>query len=205
MENPIVSIVIPCYNQSQYLAETLDSLLTQSYKNWEAIIVNDGSTDNSEQVIKTYIEKDLRFRYILQNNVGPSSARNKGVSIATGKYILPLDGDDKISPLYLEKAISYLENNPDCTLYYCVAEYFGDIQGLWNMRYSNYENLLLGNSIFCTAIYRKEDFERVGGYDESMKGYEDWEFFIRLLYPDKRYFNLRTLCFIIVEFLIITV
>ena len=75
----LVSIIIPCYNLSQYLPETLDSVLAQTYQSWECIIINDGSIDNTEKITKLYVDKDKRFKYIYQNNQGVSSARNNGI------------------------------------------------------------------------------------------------------------------------------
>lgn len=178
----LVSVVIPCYNQAEYLSETLDSLIAQNYKNWEGIIVNDGSPDNTEEIALAYLEKDQRFKYFLKENGGLSSARNYGVKHASGEFILPLDSDDIIKPEYLEKAVEAFEKEPHLKLVYCLGYCFGVTTGLWDLVYKNYEALLLRNSIFCSAMYRKSDWLQIGGYDEQMlKGFEDWEFFIRLL------------------------
>ncbi len=195
--NPLVSVVIPCYNQAEYLPETLDSLLTQTYQNWEAIIVNDGSLDNTEQVANAYVNKDSRIKYIRQQNGGLSSARNCGIKIAQGEFILPLDSDDKIAPEYISEAMSAFKNNPALTLVYCKGEFFGTKKGVWEgLYYQGYRKQLLNNSIFCSAFFRKSDWERVGGYDESMrKGYEDWEFFIRLLNGEKEVYQIPILLF----------
>ena len=112
----LVSVVIPCYNQAEYLPETLDSLIAQNYKNWEGIIVNDGSPDNTEEIALAYLEKDQRFKYFSKENGGLSSARNYGVKHASGEFILPLDSDDIIKPEYLEKAIEAFEKEPHLKL-----------------------------------------------------------------------------------------
>lgn len=180
-----VSVVIPCYNQAEYLPETLDSLIAQNYKEWEGIIVNDGSPDNTEEVALSYVAKDERFKYFKKENGGLSSARNYGIQLALGTFILPLDSDDIIKPEYIEKAIEAFEQNPSLKLVYCLGYCFGVTTGLWDLVYKDYQSLLLRNSIFCSAMYRKKDWELMGGYDEQMlKGFEDWEFFIRLLDDD---------------------
>lgn len=178
----LVSVVIPCYNQAVYLSETLDSLLKQKYNLWEGIVVDDGSPDNTKQVALEYVEKDSRFKYVYKPNGGLSSARNKGISLAVGEFILPLDADDIIQPEYLEEAVNAFQKNPDTKLVYCLGQFFGERTGLWNLSYKGYKSLLIRNSLFCSVIYRREDALQIGGYDERMLlGYEDWEFLIRFL------------------------
>lgn len=189
--NKLISVVIPCYNQAEYLPETLDSLIAQSYSNWEGIIVNDGSPDNTEEVALSYLEKDKRLKYVVKENGGLSSARNYGIECALGEFILPLDSDDIIKPGYIEKAIEAFEKNPRLKLVYCLGYCFGVTTGLWDLVYKDYESLLVRNSIFCSAIYRKSDWKQINGYDEQMrKGFEDWEFFIRLLNEDSMVYQI---------------
>lgn len=181
---PLVSVIIPCYNQAQYLSDALDSLLLQTYQNWEALVVNDGSSDKTEEVALYYINKEPKIRYVSKENGGLSSARNIGAKLAQGEYLLPLDADDIIKPEYMEMAIEAFVENPGLKLVYCQGYLFGLKSGLWEeVSYKGYKNLLLGiSSIFCSAFFRKSDWEKIGGYDENMcKGHEDWEFFIRLL------------------------
>ena len=181
-DQPLVSIIIPCYNQALYIAEALDSVLAQTYQNWEAFVIDDGSTDNLAAVVKPFLKKSQHIHYYYQSNGGVSKARNIGVKMSQGKYILPLDGDDVISPFYIERAVSYLEKNPECTLYYCQVDFFDEVNEHWPVAYKDYKNLLLYNSIFCSSVFRRADFDRVGGYDETfLLGLEDWEFYIRLL------------------------
>lgn len=184
---PLVSVVIPCYNQAVYLPEALDSLLQQTYQNWEAIVVNDGSPDDTEEIALEYTRKDKRFKYIYKINGGLSSARNEGIRNAGGELILPLDADDIIKPKYIDKAVNAFRENPQLKLVYCLGYFFGVRNGLWEgLNYMGYDKLLLWNSIFCSAFYRKADWAEIGGYDENMrKGHEDWDFFIRLLQGEK--------------------
>lgn len=179
---PLVSIVIPCYNQGCFLGETIDSVLTQTYDNWECIIVNDGSSDNTEEVAETYGKKDSRIKYIHQTNKGLSAARNTGVLASQGKYILPLDSDDKIGNTYLEKAVKVLEENDNIEIVYCRAEMFGKKKGIWKLSEYSIENILGENCIFCTAFYRRRSFDNVGGYKTNMKyGFEDWDFWLSII------------------------
>nr|WP_302831235.1 glycosyltransferase family A protein [uncultured Bacteroides sp.] len=181
-EYAIVSIVIPCYNQAVFLPETLDSVLLQTYKHWEVIIVNDGSPDDTESIARKYMAMDCRIHYVYQENAGLSAARNNGIEQAQGEFILPLDSDDIIKPEYLEEAMKAFKENPQLKVVYCLGVMFGKINELWDLRYRGYRNLLVRNAFFCSSIFKKSDWRRIGGYDENMrKGYEDWEFFIRLL------------------------
>ena len=180
----IVSVIIPCYNQEKYLAEAIDSVLSQTYTQWEMVIVDDGSTDNSAAIAKQYAEKDCRIKYVFQENAGPSAARNRGVRESTGKYLFFLDGDDKVDSIIIETGVRYMEKHTNCTLFFSEMQYFGELTGKAIFRYTTYKDLLLNNSIDCCCLVHKADFDRVGGFDEMMFGYEDWEFFIRLLYKN---------------------
>ena len=124
---PTLSIIVPCYKQAEYLPETLDSVLKQTFKEWECIIVNDGSPDNASQVAQKYVDLDSRFRLIETENRGVSAARNTGIRASSGKYILPLDGDDLILPEYARLAIEWFELHPETKLVYCEAKKFGEI------------------------------------------------------------------------------
>lgn len=180
--NPLVSIVVPSYNHGKFLEEALNSVLNQSYSRWECIIVNDGSTDHTETVAKLFINKDRRFKYLRKENEGLSSARNYGISMALGEFILPLDADDKISPAYVKKAVEAFQRDNSLKIVYCNAEKFGDENGPLELQSFSLSNLCKNNMIFCSALFRKKDWEKVGGYDENMiYGYEDWEFWISIL------------------------
>lgn len=179
---PKISVVVPCYNQGKFLSEALDSVLAQTLQEWECIVVDDGSTDNSAAIAKTYCAKDSRIQYVYQENAGPSAARNKGVSLTSAPLILFLDGDNVILCDLLRLGVKYMESHIDCKLYYTGSEYFGSRHGEFILNYTSYRDLLVANSIDCLCIVRRSDFERVGEFDEDLFGYEDWEFFIRLLY-----------------------
>lgn len=182
MSNPLISIVVPCYKQAHYLDEALQSVLNQSLTDWECIIVNDGSPDNTKEVSEKWIAKDSRFRYLNKENGGLSSARNYGINQSKSDYILPLDADDRIAENYLKLAILEFEKNKSTKVVYCKAEKFGEEYGMWNLPVFSLYTLSRTNCIFCSAVFRKKDWELVGGYDVQMKyGWEDWEFWISLL------------------------
>ena len=179
---PKISIVVPCYNQAQYLDEALQSVLDQTCLNWECVIVNDGSTDNTQEIAEKWIKKDKRFNYLLQENGGLSSARNLGVFHSKGIFILPLDADDLISPEYLDLAIRAFNEDRSLKIVYCRAEKFGDEVGPLNLKPFTMKAMAIENLIFCSAIFRKKEWQRVGGYDPNMiYGLEDWEFWIAIL------------------------
>ncbi len=111
----LVTVIIPAYNEEKYLGEAIDSIINQTYKNWELFIINDGSTDNTESVAKQYVLLDDRIKYYsYEVNRGLSFARNYGTERANGKYICVFGGDDVAYPNMLEKQVLYLENNPEC-------------------------------------------------------------------------------------------
>lgn len=178
----MTSIIVTCYNQEAYLGECLDSILAQTHEGWECIIINDGSTDNSEKIAKDYVAKDKRFHYIYQENQGVVSARNNAIKASNGKYILPLDGDDIIAEDYLELAIPIMEQDDDVQLVYCDVEYFGAKSGrmdIWNV---NPRNILSGGCCVNSSVFRRKAFDEIGGYKECMQyGLEDWEFFVSLV------------------------
>lgn len=178
----LVSIIVPCYNQAQYLDEALQSVLDQTYTNWECIIVNDGSPDNTVQIAKQWVAKDDRFIYLYKDNGGLSSARNFGIEKAIGKFILPLDADDRIASSYIELAVNAFEKDYSLKVVYCKAEKFGEQTGIWNLPPFTLFNLSRNNLIFPSGMYRKTDWEDIGGYDPKMiYGWEDWEIWIALL------------------------
>jgi glycosyltransferase involved in cell wall biosynthesis len=182
MKQPLVSVIVPCYNQAAFLSEALESVISQTYTNWECIVVNDGSTDHTEAIVKSYIDIDFRFKYIHQDNGGVASARNTGVKYSIGEYILPLDGDDKLNEIFIEKAVQLFLENKNIQLVYPEVELFGNENRIWNLRQYNYEELLFQNMLVCTSMYRKSDFEKTSGYNPNMKnGYEDWDFWLSFI------------------------
>lgn len=196
MINIKISVIVPCYNQSEYLSEALNSVLNQTYKNWECIIVNDGSIDNTENIAEEWILKDERIKYVFQKNRGLSSARNLGIEMAIGEWILPLDADDKIEVNYLELAIKTINSNNHLKVVYSNAIKFGEVNENWELKPFNLHNLARENMIFCSAFFKKKDWKAIGGYDINMKyGYEDWEFWIHMLKNGGNVVQLKQKCF----------
>ena len=182
MDNqPLVSIIIPCYNAGAFINESVSSVLRQTYKNHEIIIVNDGSTDTETIKILHTLNLPKTKVYHTQNG-GPSAARNYAIERSSGKYILPLDADDKIGSTYLEKAVSILESHPNIGIVYCRAEFFGKKTGEWILPPYSKETILLENMIFATAFYRRTHWQKVGGYNTNMiYGMEDYDFWLSLI------------------------
>jgi glycosyltransferase involved in cell wall biosynthesis len=180
--SPRVSIIIPCFNQAGFLAESAGSVLAQSFTDWECIIVNDGSSDNTEEEALSLCRKDNRIVYLAKPNGGLAAARNFGIEHSKGDYILPLDADDKIGPEYVRLCVEELDKEADCRVVYCNAEFFGELTGPWQLPEFSLKSLAVDNMIFCTAMFRKRDWKAAGGYDELMKyGMEDWELWINIL------------------------
>lgn len=150
-----ISIIIPCFNHAEFLAETLNSVLSQTYKNWECIVVNDGSTDNTEEIVSNYCRKDERIKYVSQRNMGVSAARNRGIQESDGYFILPLDGDDIIDSTYIEKAVCYFEENPQTTLVYCKAD-FSEQKTVPGICQNMTMNLSSGAIVFSHLLFIKE-------------------------------------------------
>ena len=178
---PKVSIIIPCYNQGSYLDEAVDSVLNQTYQDYEIIIVNDGSTDEfTNRLLSDY--RKPRTRILQTRNQGLARARNTGITEAQGAYILPLDADDKIGAGYLEQGVPVLERQPNVGIVYCRGELFGSRTGGITAPPFSRLGMLASNLIFCSALFRKSDWQRAGGYNPDMiHGCEDWDFWLSLL------------------------
>lgn len=178
-----VSVIIPCYNHGQFLEETIQSVLNSDYTNTEIIIVDDGSTDGSSEVALNLAYRNPdQINVIMQENQGPSAARNRGIESSTGPYILCLDGDDRIGPTYISSAVRILDAQDDVKVVYCNAEKFGEKTGAWILKPFSRNALALDNMIFISAMFRKEDWQAIGGFDLRLtKGWEDWEFWINML------------------------
>ncbi|HTB30404.1 MAG TPA: glycosyltransferase family 2 protein [Bacteroidia bacterium] len=194
--SPLVSVVIPCYNGAQYLSEALDSILSQSYSNWECIVADDGSMDNSKEVVQAYIKKDSRFKYVYQNNSGPCAARNLGIKVSKGEFLQFLDSDDLIEKDKLKVQVEIFLKNP-CDLVYGNMKYFSRRQDgqleikenddkYWkNGKVSGQGDaivlpLLRGNiMVVDSPIIKRTVFDRVGMWDEQIWFNEDWDVWTR--------------------------
>jgi glycosyltransferase involved in cell wall biosynthesis len=162
--------------------ETLSSVLGQTFSNWECIMIDNDSQDNTREIAMEFVKRDSRFSYFHQQNLGVSNARNTAIQKSKGKYILPLDSDDKIGSGYLGDAVKMMESDPLIKVVYCDAELFGEASGKWNLPEYSSKTMLMENAIFCTALYRRADYDGTPGYNEAMKsGFEDWDFWLTLL------------------------
>ena len=195
MNNPKVSIIVPCYNQVQYLPEALQSVLEQTYGNWECIIVNDGSPDYTAEVAEKWAKKDFRFIYLYKENGGLSSARNAGIAIAKGEYIQFLDCDDLIEVKKLEAQINHLEKNPDLNISVSGYRYFDcDRKNIRILGRNNFIHEVVFNRydkdvkevfniqnpmVISAPLFRKKDIDMIGYFNEKLSGLEDWDFNFR--------------------------
>jgi glycosyltransferase involved in cell wall biosynthesis len=195
-QEPLISIVIPCYNHGVFLPDALQSLINQTYQNWEGIIVNDGSIDNTLNIAEEWLLKDKRLKYLEQKNRGVVEAKNYGIKEAKGTFILPLDADDWISSDYISLAIEAFGKNKNLKLVYCKVRLAGIKNEEWKLTSFNLEKLALNNMIFNSAVFLKKDWNRIGGYDKNMKsGNEDWEFWINLLKGGGEVYQIPKICF----------
>ncbi|EHQ07527.1 glycosyl transferase family 2 [Leptonema illini DSM 21528] len=178
---PEVSVVIPCYNQGSYIHDALESVWSQTYPDYEIIVINDGSTEPETNAILKELSGP-KLRVIHTENQGLAEARNTGIREATGRYILPLDADDRIGRRYMELAVELLDSDPDLGIVYCLAEKFGEDEGPWILKEFSIKQMMDHNVIFCTSFFRRVDWESVGGFKRDMKyGLEDYDFWLSIL------------------------
>lgn len=177
----LVSVIIPCYNYAEYLPEAVESLLSQTYSNWECIIVNDGSTDQTSQVAKDIINNHNRsnIKLIDKQNSGVIDSRNRGFSESEGRFILFLDADDKIHPDFLGESVPILKEHPNVGFVYTDVQKFGAINELVIHGDFDLKKFLSENQATVTSLFRREIYEQVGGFKNIMQaGWEDWEFWV---------------------------
>jgi glycosyltransferase involved in cell wall biosynthesis len=187
--NPFVSIIIPAYNQAQYLKQSIDSAIAQAYPHTEIIVVNDGSTDETESIAKSYGSK---INYIYQENLGLAGARNTGIRVAKGELIGLLDSDDIWKPNFLETIVSLVIKYPKASVFYsqgqCIdadGNILPQIVGGKTISQSNFFNSLLQANFLIpsTITLRRETIVNAGYFDETLRSCEDWDLWLRIL-PD---------------------
>lgn len=177
-----VSVIIPCYDQSKYLQEALDSIEDSTYKNIEVIVVDDGSNFKEQQEILDICQRGINGQEIIlirQNNKGVSAARNAGICKASGDYLLMLDADDKIAYSYIEKAVWVLNAYPEYSFVYTSVKHFGFSNDIWHSRHFDMYYLLHHNYIVVSSLFRSSICKDIGTFDSNITGYEDWDFWIR--------------------------
>jgi GT2 family glycosyltransferase len=180
LPDDLVSIVIPAYNPTTFLLEAIASASAQTHRNIEIILVNDG-TDKPESLAVLEQARRLAGTYVEQPNRGLGAARNAGFRVARGECVVPLDADDLIEPAYVAECLSALGGS-DAAFAYTDFQVFGTTTYLERPGEYNLYRLLDRNYLTYAALVQKRDWEKSGGYDESLKcfGYEDWEFWLRL-------------------------
>lgn len=180
MNEDWVSVIVTSYNEGAYLEEAVQSVKAQTYQHTELIIVDDGSDeDKTLALLKTYKEQGEKIIRI--SNSGVSVARNTGAKEASGKYVIFLDGDDRIEPSYVETVMRVQRSCPDAGMVFTLTMLFGQKNYVRPLDMPSYEKLLVYNDYFVvTCLLSREHFLDVGGFDPKMiYGIEDWEFFLR--------------------------
>lgn len=174
-----ISVVIPCYNVSSYIEETYASVLNQTFLPAEVILVNDGSTDNTLEIISKLAKSNNITRIISTTNGGVSKARNVGISLSSNEMIFLMDGDDTINPEYFEKLLQEFKKDTNTTLAIGAAQFFGRVNHFWDISKFDMETMLQRNLIYCGCMIKKSLWDKAGRFDEQLKVREDWDFFIR--------------------------
>jgi glycosyltransferase involved in cell wall biosynthesis len=179
---PRVSVIIPCYNQGEYLDEAVDSVLAQTYQDVEIVVVNDGSTDAATQALLADYRRP-KTRVINTANAGLAAARNLAIGQSTGAYLCALDADDRLEPSYLSKAVPVLDRDPSITFVSSWLRTFGEESWDWTPERCDLPTLLWEDTVLTAALVRREAVLSVGGYDTSMpvQGDEDWDLWLTLV------------------------
>ena len=184
---PAVSVITPAYNAASFVAQTIESIRAQTFDDWELVIVDDGSTDGTTDIIGEYQERDGRIRLLHQANAGPSAARNHAMREARGEFLAFLDSDDTWDPEYLDRQLAIFRDYPDTHLVTGVARYRGGPYDGRPMRsfVAGYPVLTLRDiiaddtAVFIMTVFRREVFQTIGGLDESQWRSEDYDFWLR--------------------------
>ncbi|URZ00946.1 glycosyltransferase family 2 protein [Clostridium felsineum] len=188
MYNIDISVVMPVYNDEKYVGEAIESILNQTYRNFEFIIINDGSTDNSLNIIRSYAEKDDRIIVVSRKNRGLVFSLNEGIGLSRGKYIARMDSDDISDKTRFEKQINYIKSN-SVDILGTYAETFGvaekEKERIFNIYINsgNSEEIFLKYCLIChsSIMMKKEVIENLNGYDESFLSGEDYDLWLRAL------------------------
>jgi glycosyltransferase involved in cell wall biosynthesis len=191
LEKPVISIVMSVFNGGNFLAEAIESIQNQSYKNFEFIIINDGSGDNSLDIIKKYQEEDSRIIILNQNNMGLTKSLNRGIEQSRGKYIARQDADDISYLDRFEKQIEFVESKKNCMVCSSNYEVINNLGEIISSRIQSTKKFiwiyfLLGNQVaHGTALIDKKLFEKIGYYDESLCCSQDYDLWMRALNYNK--------------------
>ncbi len=164
-----------------FIEEAVLSVVASDYRPLEILVVDDGSRDDSRNIVSQLAEQHPELRLITQTNAGVAAARNHALREAAGKYILPVDADDKIAPSFVRLCVEQMEQHPDVKVVYSKAEFFGERTGEWKLPDYSPRLLARKNMIPATAMCRREDALAVGGYCEAEIYREDWDFWLSIM------------------------
>ncbi|TDQ19577.1 GT2 family glycosyltransferase [Algoriphagus boseongensis] len=181
----VVSIIIPCFNSGAFLLEALASCSESTFKNYEILIVDDGSTDSFTLQVLADLKSDPTLKILTKENAGPASARNLGVKHSNGQFLLFLDSDNLIRPEYIGKALKVFNQDTGVGMVYSRPAFFGDTSEsltVFETREFSLDKLLEGNYIDMCSLIRRDAIMELGGFDEhpDLIGFEDWDLWIRL-------------------------
>ena len=182
----MITVVMACYNQEKYIEQAVKSVLNQTYENFDIIIVNDGSTDGSQEKIEELSKLDTRISFIKTDDIGATMARSTAVDLSDQPYFVPLDGDDHIAPSFLEETLRVLDGNSGRNYGFCYTDsifYNEDTKFKKDMLQPdyNFSRLLMGNYICYCSLIRKKAFYDAGGYNRwNFNYFEDYELWIRM-------------------------
>lgn len=178
---PLVSFIVPFYNDGITLQKTIESIFKQTYQKFEIWVINDGSTDDKSIAVLESLFGKPKINILHQDNAGPSVARNNAIKHAKGEIIVPLDADDLIVPDALEKALILFQQDPSVEMIYGDLRFFGEKNDVKKQAVFSLEKQFLFNQIAVCAFLKKSVFDKVGYYDAflSKPGLEDWEFWLR--------------------------
>jgi glycosyltransferase involved in cell wall biosynthesis len=195
-ETPKISVLIPCYNLGEFLDEAVDSVLGQTYQNFEIVVVDDGSTDAATNSLLADYQRP-KTRVIRAAHAGVSAARNLAIAQTTGPYLCALDADDRLEPSYFEKAVAVLDAEPATTFVSCWLRTFGDEHWEWKPDRCDPPSLLWEDTILTASLVRRSAMVVVGGYDTQMpiQGLEDWDLWLTLVERGYRGVILREVLF----------
>jgi glycosyltransferase involved in cell wall biosynthesis len=191
MADPRVSVLVPVHNAGPFLAEALESVLAQSYPSWEAIVVDDASSDGSVEVARSYAARDPRVRAVpLPANVGVAAARNAGAAVARGSLLALLDQDDRWLPSYLSRCVAAFDAaGPRVAVVACDAQLWQDGRPLGETYFDRFgrvsrvdlDVMMERNAVHARALVSREAFEAVGGFDPACLASDDFDLWMRLL------------------------
>jgi glycosyltransferase involved in cell wall biosynthesis len=178
---PRVSVVVRCYRQARYLPEAVASVVAQTFEDWEIVVLDDGSPDDTPQVAAALAARhpDRAIRHVRQENAGPPRALNAGVAAARAELVLPLDADDQLHPTFLEKTVAALERDPAASVAFTDVVLFGAVCSGWRMGPFTVDALKDRNRLCVTSLFRRGLWVEAGGFRPEMDlGYEDWDFWV---------------------------